>query len=158
MGDVPFARRVGKDTGPGNSEQGTPKLGPTLPYQGLSYPDLREAHDRIYFGAWRGTSPTLVCLQEAHRQLGSFLDALEHTLGPDSPGRAKECLAKAREAYRQADPEASTDSTILLAINNALSYGHRVLDILLREKGDPIHASREFAQYYDGVGHGDGVE
>lgn len=124
------------------------------PYRGLSYPQLREAHDRIYFGAWRGSSPTLVCLQEAHRQLASFLDTLEQTLSPESPGRAREYLAKAREAYRQADPEASTDSTILLAINNALSYGHRVLDILLRDKGDSIHVSRDFAQFYDVV-HGE---
>lgn len=131
---------------------------PALPYQGLRYADLREAHDRIYFGAWRGTSPTLLCIQEAYRQLGSFLDALEQTLGPDSPGRAKECLAKARETHRQADPQASTDSTILLAINNTLSYGHRVLDILLREKGESIHMSRAFAGYYDAVGDDDGAE
>ena len=122
---------------------------PALPYQGLSYADLREAHDRIYFGAWRGSSPTLLCLQEAYRQLGSFLDALEHTLGPDSPGRAKECLAKARETHHQANPKGSMDSTVLLAINNTLSYGHRVLDILLQEEGEAIHMSRDFAQYYD---------
>lgn len=128
---------------------------PSPPYQGLSYPDLREVHDRIYFGAWRGSSPTLVCLQEAYRQLETFLDLLEHTLSPDSPGRAKECLAKAREMHGQATPETATDSTVLLAINNALSYGHRVLDILLREKGDPIHVSREFAQYYDRASDGD---
>lgn len=44
--------------------------------------------------------------------------------------------------------EASVDSTVLLAINNTLSYGHRVLDILLQGKEESIHVSRDFAHYY----------
>ncbi len=128
------------------------------PYQGLKFPELREAHDRIYFGPWRGSSATLLHLEEAYRQLESFLDALEQTLDPDSPERAKEYLAKAREVHRQATPEGSTGSTILLAINNAISYGHRVLDILLRETGDPIHVSRDFAPYYDSASDGGEAE
>jgi len=61
-------------------------------YQGLLYPHLRQAHDRIYFGAWRGSSPSLADLKEAQRQLGCFLDGLERELqraGGDSPGRAR---------------------------------------------------------------------
>lgn len=129
---------------------------PAPPYQGLSYPDLREAHDRIYFGRWRGSSPTLAHLLDAYRQLGGFLDALEQTLAPDSSGRTKECLAKARETHRRANPETTTDSTVFMAINNTLSYGHRALDILLQEKGQPNHVTRDFAQYYDLVQDEDG--
>jgi hypothetical protein len=119
------------------------------PYEGLRYPELREAHDRIYFGAWRGSSPTLLHLEEAYRQLGNFLDALQQTLDPGSPKRAQEHLAKARETHRRANPETTTDSTVFTAINNTLSYGHRALDILLQEKGQPNHVTRDFAQYYD---------
>lgn len=119
------------------------------PYKGLRYPELREAHDRIYFGRWRGSSPTLAHLLDAYRQLGGFLDALEQTLAPDNSGRARECLAKARETHRRANPETTTDSTVFTAINNTLSYGHRALDILLQEKGQPNHVTRDFAQYYD---------
>lgn len=122
---------------------------PNPPYRDLSYPHLREAHDRIYFGAWRGSSPTMGDLRDVYRQLGNFLETLEQELRQDSPRRTREYLAKAREAHRQANPEVTTGSAVLLAINNALSYGHRVLDILLREKGEPNHRSRDFAQYYE---------
>lgn len=46
-----------------------------------------------------------------------------------SPPGAEEYLAKAREAYR-------LGRAVLLAINNTFSYGHRVLDRLLRAKGE----------------------
>lgn len=120
------------------------------PYEGLRYPELREAHDRIYFGGWRGSSPTLADLQNAGVQLARFLDNLEQALDRDGPEDAREYLAKAHEAYAQAEPSTSPGSATLLAINNALSYGHRVLDIMLRHQGDLNHASRDFALYYDG--------
>jgi hypothetical protein len=125
-------------------------------YRGLLYPHLREAHDRIYFGAWRGASPTLGDLVEARRQLESFLDALEKELQQASPPPgAREYQAKAREAYRQVEPESAPGPAVLLAINNALSYGHRVLDRLLRAKGEGNHVSRAFAVYYDASDVGD---
>jgi hypothetical protein len=91
-------------------------------------------------------------LIEARHQLGRFLDALEEELQGDTPPGAREYLAKAREAYRLAEPEAFPGSTVLLAINNGLSYGHRVLDRLLRAKGEANHVSRAYAQYYDAPG------
>jgi len=118
-------------------------------YRGLLYPDLREAHDRIYFGAWRGSSPTPSDLKDAHQQLGRFLDALEQELHQGSPPGGNEYLAKAREAYRQADPETGAGPAVLLAINNVLSYGHRVLDRLLRAVGEENHVSRAFARSYE---------
>jgi hypothetical protein len=124
-------------------------------YRSLLYPHLREAHDRIYFGAWRGSSPTLVDLVEARRQLECFLGALEQELQQASPPGARECLAKARDAYRQVEPESDPGPAVLLAINNALSYGHRVLDRLLRAKGEGNHVSRAFARYYDASGDGE---
>lgn len=124
-------------------------------YRALLYPDLREAHDRIYFGAWRGSSPTLADLKEAHQQLGRFLAALERELQHGSPPGGNEYLAKAREAYRQADPEIGAGAAVLLAINNTLSYGHRVLDRLLRAVGEENHVSRAFARYYESPRGGD---
>ena len=121
-------------------------------YQGLHFPHLREAHDRIYFGAWRGPSPTPSDLREARQQLERFLDALEEELQGASPPGATEYLAKAREASRLADPEAFPGSAILLAINNGLSYGHRVLDRLLRAQGEANHVSRDFAPHYGASG------
>ena len=121
-------------------------------YQGLRYPHLREAHDRIYFGAWRGLSPRPADLSEAHQQLGRFLDALEQELHGSGPQGAREYLAKAREVHRLADPEGPDGAAVLLAINNALSYGHRVLDRLLRAQGEPNHVSRAFARHYDAPG------
>jgi hypothetical protein len=124
-------------------------------YEGLQYAELRRVHDRVYFGAWRGSSPGLSDLKKAYHQLGRFLDALEHELHQASPPGAEDYLAKAREAYRQADPEASTGGAVPLAINNTLSYGHRVLDRLLRAKGEANHNSRAFAAYHDALGAGD---
>jgi hypothetical protein len=126
-------------------------------YRGLLYPHLRAAHDRIYFGGWRGSSPTVDDLLEARRQLVCFLDALEEELHKTSPQGAKEYLAKARDAYRQVEVEVESapGPAVLLAINNALSYGHRVLDRLLRAKGEGNHVSRAFAEYYDGSVDGD---
>jgi hypothetical protein len=123
-------------------------------YRSLHYPELREAHDRIYFGAWRGSSPTPADLKEAHDRLGRFLDALAPELTQAAAPGAQEYLAKAREAYRQADPDAAAGPAVLLAINNALSYGHRVLDRLLRARGEANHVSRAFARYYDAGGAG----
>jgi len=137
-------------------DTGAPHQG--QPYQGLSFPHLRLAHDRIYFGAWRGSAPTQVDLQDVYLQLRRFLDLLEQELRPDSPERAKEYLDKARETYRQANPESTAGSSVFLAINNTLSYGHRVMDILLQARGEPIHMSREFAQHYDVVREEDGAE
>jgi hypothetical protein len=114
-------------------------------YRGLQYPELREAHDRIYFGAWRGSSPTLADLTEAHDRLRCFLDALERELAHASAPGTHEYLAKARAALGQA----AAGDAVLLAINNALSYGHRVLDRLLRAKGEGNHVSRAYARYYD---------
>lgn len=131
---------------------------PPQPYQGLSLSHLRLAHDRIYFGAWRGSAPTLPDLQNVYLQLGRFLDLLEQELRPDSPGRAKEYLAKARVTHHQANPDSTAGSSVLLAINNTLSYGHRVMDILLQARGEPIHMSREFAQYYDVAREDEGGE
>ena len=129
-------------------------------YEGLQYPELRRVHDRVYFGAWRGSSPGPSDLKEAYHQLGRFLDALENELTHASPPGTQEYLAKAREAYRQADPEASSGGAVLLAINNTLSYGHRVLDRLLRAKGEANHVSRAYARYYDAPGRpaGEGRE
>jgi hypothetical protein len=124
-------------------------------YRDLQYPHLREAHDRIYFGAWRGSSPTLGDLVEARRQVECFLDALEGELRQASPPGARQYLAKAWDAYRQGEPESAPGPAVLLAINNALSYGHRVLDRLLRAKGEANHVSRAFAGYYDASGDGD---
>ena len=124
-------------------------------YRGLLYPRLREVHDRIYFGAWRGSSPTPGDLVEARRQLECFLDALEQELQQASPPGAREYLARARDAWRQVEPESAPGPAVLLAINNALSYGHRVLDRLLRARGEGNHVSRAFGEYYDGSGVGD---
>jgi len=124
-------------------------------YRDLLYPHLRQAHDRTYFGAWRGSSPTLVDLVEAQRQLKCFLDALEQELQEATPPGASEYLAKARDAYRQVEPESAPGPAVLLAINNALSYGHRVLDRLLRAHGEGNHVPRAFAGHYDASGDGD---
>jgi hypothetical protein len=88
-------------------------------YRGLLYARLREAHDRIYFGAWRGSSPTLGDLVEARRQLESFFGALEQELQQASPPGAREYLAKARETCRQVEPESAPGPAVLLAINSA---------------------------------------
>ena len=124
-------------------------------YQGLLYPELRAAHDRVYFGAWRGTSPTAADLQAARRQLEAFLDGLEREVQGGGPPGTQEYLAKARDAYRLIDPEAGGGPDSLRAINNALSFGHRVLDRLLRAQGQGNHLSRGFARFYDSPGGGD---
>jgi hypothetical protein len=72
---------------------------------------------------------------EAQRLLGSFLGALELEPRQVGPPGAQEILARARDCYHQVEPDGSSGSAVLLAINNALSYGHHLLDRLLRARG-----------------------
>ena len=57
-------------------------------------------------------------------------------------------LAKAREAYLSADPRGGAPDLLLL-LDNALSYAHRVIDDLLHEIGLPPHHPMDFESWYD---------
>jgi hypothetical protein len=110
--------------------------------------DLRAGHDQIYFGPWRKVESTQSDIRRAYNQLGRHLAAISDALiGMELPS-ARWDLAKAREAYHSADPREDPPDLILL-LDNALSYAHRVIDDLLHEIGLPPHQPMDFALWYD---------
>lgn len=119
------------------------------PYAGLTYPQIRELHDRIYFGKWRGATGTDDDLEKVWRQLKGYVKLLEAEVGPDAPSSQRDYLGKAKSALALSDPRTNRGSELFQAINATLSYGHSVLNLLLRSRGEANHVSRDFAPYYD---------
>ncbi len=129
-------------------------LGQSL-YAGLLYPDLRELHDRIYFGRWRGVSGTDGDLEQVWQQLQGYVKLLEAEVGRDAPSDQRGYLGKAKSVLGLSDPRTNHGSELFQAINATLSYGHSVLNLLLRSRGQANHVSRDFAPYYDFGCHAD---
>ncbi len=125
------------------------------PYGGLSYPRIRELHDQIYFGKWRGASGTDDDLEEVWRQLQEYLKLLVAEVGSGAPSGQRDYLDKAKSALALSDPGTNHGSELFQAINATLSYGHSVLNLLLRSRGEVTHVSRDFAPYYDFAGNAD---
>lgn len=119
------------------------------PYDGLQYPRIRELHDQIYFGRWRGVSGTDDDLEDVWQQLREYVQLLAAEVGPDAPLDQRDYLGKAKVALALSDPHANRGSELLQAINATLSYGHSALNLLLRSRGEANHLSRDFAPYYD---------
>lgn len=123
------------------------------PYTGLLFGRIREIHDQVYFGRWRGEGATDGDLQVARRQIGEFVDLLVRETGSSPPPDQRDYLDKTLAAFK--DVQTRQGSELLLAINNVLSYGHRLLNFLLRARGEPNHVSRDFANYHESVDDGD---
>jgi hypothetical protein len=115
-------------------------------YSELRYGRIREIHDQVYFGRWRGPSPTDEDLARAQRQLSEFVELLEAEAGTDPPADQRDYLDKTLTAIR--DTQTQRGSELFKAMNEALSYGHRLLNFLLRARGEGNHSSRDFAQYH----------
>jgi hypothetical protein len=121
---------------------------PGPPYRDLPFAHLREAHDRLYYGAWRSPAASAMDFRRAHRQLGRYLDALSREIDRSRGAEAQKALEKAREVFAQTDPEPSTaEATVQL--DNVLAYAHRALDALLRQYRMPIHDPGAFGSFYD---------
>ncbi len=116
------------------------------PYTELTYGRIREIHDQVYFGPWRGPSPTDKDLARAQRQLSEFVELLAAEAGAEPPADQRDYLEKALAAFR--DTEIKRGSELFKAMNDALSYGHRLLNFLLRARGEANHASRDFAKHH----------
>ena len=121
----------------------------TSPYLGLAHAAIRELHDKIYFGRWRGVSGTDKDLDDVWRQLQAYIQLLAAEVGPDAPLAQRDYLGKAKAALALSDPRTNHGSALFQAINATLSYGHSVLNLLLRSVGETNHLSRNFAPYYD---------
>jgi hypothetical protein len=123
------------------------------PYTELLFGRIREIHDRVYFGRWRREDATENDLQETRRQLAQFIDHLVRETGCNPPPDQRDYLDKTLAAYKGV--QTRQGSELLLAINNVLSYGHRLLNFLLRARGESNHVSRDFAKYHESVDDGD---
>jgi hypothetical protein len=121
---------------------------PGPPYRGLPFAHLREAHDRLYYGAWRSPAATLLDVRRAHRQLERHLRSLSQELNRSHSPKGQKALEKAFEAIAGIDPEESpSDPTV--ALDGALSYAHRALNALLRQYRMPVHDPDSFDHFYD---------
>jgi len=116
------------------------------PYTELSFGRIREIHDQVYFGRWRGPSPTDDDLLQAQRQLSEFVELLVAEAGTNPPPDQRDYLDKTLAAFR--DIQVRRGSELFQALNNTLSYGHRLLNFLLRARGEAHHVSRDFAPYH----------
>ncbi|MGE5849025.1 MAG: hypothetical protein ACM362_02720 [Candidatus Methylomirabilota bacterium] len=122
------------------------------PYTELLFGRIREIHDRVYFGRWRDDA-TDHDLQVAKRHLAEFVDLLVRETGNNPPPDQHDYLDKTLAAFK--DVQTRQGSELLLAINNVLSYGHRLLNYLLRARGELNHVSRDFAKYHESLDEGD---
>ena len=121
---------------------------PDPPYRGLPFAYLREAHDRLYYGAWRGSAATVVDVRRACRQLQRYLNTLSREIERSRSAEAQKSLEKAQKAFASTDPELSTaDPT--LGLDNALAYAHGALNVLLHQYRMPTHDPEAFAGFYD---------
>ena len=123
------------------------------PYTELLFGRIREVHDRVYFGRWRREDATENDLQVTRRQIAEFVDLLVRETESNPPPDQHDYLDKTLAAFK--DVQTRQGSELLLAINNVLSYGHRLLNFLLRAKGEPNHVSRDFAKYHESLDEGD---
>jgi len=124
---------------------------PGPPYRQLPFASLREAHDRLYYGAWRGQAATTQDGQRAYFQLGRYLGVMADEVQRARSLEARRYLTKARAAYRKADPEAEGGDA-LRNLDTALSYAHSALNALLLHSRAPAHDPRDFESFYDVVG------
>jgi hypothetical protein len=124
---------------------------PSPPYCQLPFASLREAHDRLYYGAWRGQAATIQDVQRAYFQLGRYLGVMADEVQRARSLEARRYLTKARAAYRKADPEAEGGDA-LRNLDTALSYAHSALNALLLHSRAPAHDPRDFESFYDVVG------
>lgn len=124
------------------------QLPPSPPYQGMAFAHLCEAHDRLYYGAWRNPTATPRDLERAYRQIGRYLEALALEIERSRVEEAKKALDKAQEAFARLDP-ALTATNATLPLDNALSGAHRALNTLLRQYRMPTHDPVAFERYYD---------
>jgi hypothetical protein len=121
---------------------------PSPPYRDLPFARLREAHDQLFYGTWRGLSATVRDLQRASHQLGRYLEMLSTEVERSRSREAKVSLAKAREAFGQVDPEAYAEDAFS-HLDSTLSYCHQALDALLRQYRAPTHDPGDFDAFYD---------
>jgi hypothetical protein len=120
------------------------------PYDGLAYAVLRAGHDALYFGPWRRIDVPPLEIRRGYHRIGRHLDAIGAELaGHDFPAGARD-LDEALEVLHAADPREDARDALRF-MDNALSYAHRAIDDLLREKGDPPHHPMDFANWYDVV-------
>jgi len=121
---------------------------PDPPYRGLPFAYFREAHDRLYYGAWRGSAATVVDLRRACRQLQRYLNTLSQEIERSRSAEAQKSLEKAQKAFARTDPELSTANPTL-DLDNALAYAHGALNALLHQYRMPTHDPEAFARFYD---------
>jgi len=121
---------------------------PSPPYRGLPFAHLREAHDRLYYGAWRSPAATVLDLGRAYRQLGRYLDTLSREIERSRSAEGQKSLAKAQKVVPRTDSELSaSDATV--SLDNALAHAHRTLNVLLHQYRMPTHDPETFAGFYD---------
>jgi hypothetical protein len=124
---------------------------PSPPYRELPFAQLREAHDRLYYGAWRTPTATLQDYQRGYYQLGRYLDMLAEEVQRARSVEARRALARARTAHAKADPEVDRGD-VIRSLDNSLSYAHSALNALLRQYRAPSHDPHDFESLYDVVG------
>ncbi len=121
---------------------------PSPPYRGLPFAHLMEAHDRLYYGAWRSPSGTERDCERAYRQIDRYLATLAHEIERSRSAEGREHLKKAEDALAGADPDMG-EATVIRGLDNALSYAHHALNALLRQYRMPIHDPSIFDVHYD---------
>jgi len=121
---------------------------PGPPYRGLPFAHLREAHDRLYYGAWRSPAATVLDFQRAYRQIGRYLDTLAREIERSRSAEGQKSLEKARATLVRTDPDLST-SDAALSVDHALAYAHSALNALLQQYRMPTHDPAAFGGFYD---------
>lgn len=120
---------------------------PSPPYRGLPFAHLMEAHDRLYYGAWRRASATERDFERASRQIERYLGTLAQEIERSRSAEARKHLKKAEDALARINPNRM--DAFIRGLDNALSHAHHAINALLRQYRMPIHDSEAFAGFYD---------
>ncbi|MBW6504510.1 hypothetical protein K0B90_09585 [bacterium] len=91
---------------------------------------------------------TPIDLRRAYRQLERLLQDIAVALEAEDIPAARTDLEKAFEALHTSGP-GEEGREVLLYMDHALSFAHRVIGDLLHEKGLPPHSPADFAEWYD---------
>ncbi|HUX14785.1 MAG TPA: hypothetical protein VMV30_00155 [Candidatus Lokiarchaeia archaeon] len=126
------------------------KIPPQCPYLNTLYPELCSLHDKIYFGKWRKMEAHPNDVKKAYGKLGQLLSLVKEVVREENIPQAGQDVGKASDALSMANPEEEPYASVM-HMDQALSYIHHAINVLLQEKQAKLHSPADYETHYDVV-------
>lgn len=124
------------------------KIPPECPYRHTGFPELCARHDKLYFGKWRKMEADPNDIERAYVKLAELLSDLGRVVEAEDIEAARRNLAHADEALAGANAGDDPYSAVR-HMDQALSYGHHVIDDLLKTRKAKPHSPSDYERHYD---------